>query len=68
MTDVVQLDRRPAYVKADVVADYLGIGKSTVYELAKKDQIPHRRIGKRKLFVLAEIDEWLESQRRGPGA
>lgn len=58
---------QPKLVTADVVARYLSIATSTVYQLANEEKIPHRRIGRSRRFVLAEIDAWLECQRRGPG-
>lgn len=37
-------------------ADFLGIGKSTLYELAKNGQIPYVPIGKRMKFRSDELE------------
>ena len=57
---------RPPLVDADIVAEYLGVGRSTVYEMAKRNEIPHRRIGSRLKFHMDEIYTWDDSRRRGP--
>lgn len=69
MSTVTQLPpTRPRLVNVKDVAAYLGLAKSTVYELAKEDRIPHRRIGGRVKFDMSEIDDWLDRTRRGPKA
>ena len=57
---------RSPLVDANVVARYLGVGRSTVYEMAKRDELPHRRIGNRVKFRMDEIYAWDDSRRRGP--
>ena len=46
-----------------------GLGKSTLYELDRKGEIPGRlkNVGRRKLFSRARIMEWLEGRPDGPG-
>jgi excisionase family DNA binding protein len=44
----------------DETADYLGIGRSTVYEAAKTGQIPTRRINKRWLVPTEALRNWLK--------
>ena len=64
---VVELARPvESLVDAETVADYLGIGSRTVYELAAREEIPHRRMGRRVKFGLSEVQRWEEAKRRGP--
>lgn len=46
-----------AYVKAEVVAEHLGVSKKTVYKLAREGKIPSYRIGRMVRFSLEDIDE-----------
>jgi excisionase family DNA binding protein len=41
-------------------ADYLGIGRSTVYEAAKTGQIPVRRINRRWLVPTSALQRWCD--------
>ena len=67
---VAQMAKRrrlePAYVDADVVAAYLGIGRTKVYDMAARGDIPHYRIGRLVKFRLEEIDRWMGQQHEGP--
>lgn len=45
------------YVKADEVARHLGVTKNTVYKWAREGDIPCHVFGRKKLFVIEEIDE-----------
>jgi excisionase family DNA binding protein len=49
---------KPVLTLAEV-ADYLGIGRSTVYEAAKTGQIPVRRINRRWLVPTEALRNWL---------
>lgn len=42
------------------VAEQTGLKEWRVYELASSDQIPHKRIGRRIMFVPAAVARWLE--------
>lgn len=42
-------------------ADYLGCGRTTVYELSKRGLIKSVQIGKRRIFLRASLDEYLLS-------
>ena len=59
------------FVDAQEMAEYLGIGKETVYRLSdpKKtaDPIPHLRLGKKLKYRLdsPEMQQWIRRQQRG---
>ncbi|MBO8183639.1 MAG: helix-turn-helix domain-containing protein [Archaeoglobus sp.] len=53
---------------AKEVAEMLGISKRFVYELCQRNELPHKRIGRKVLFSKSQIKEWLEggeSKRNG---
>lgn len=41
------------------VAERLGVGKHTVYELVKRDEIPHVKVGTRIRFGSQVINDWI---------
>ncbi len=49
-------------------AGQLGLSVRTVYQMARDGRIPSLRVGGRWRFRPADIDRWLASQARGPGA
>ena len=42
-------------------AEYLKMGKSTVYKLVRESRIPAHKAGREWRFDAAELDEWLKS-------
>ena len=48
------------------VADYIGISRPTVYKYTSSRILPFLRIGRRLLFRVAEIDEWMEAHSEKP--
>lgn len=44
---------------ASDVARLLGVDRKTVYDAAGRGEIPHRRLGKRLLFLRSAIVAWL---------
>ena len=50
----------PRLVGAAVVADLTGWTKKHIYDLAKRGQIPHYRIGGSIRFDLAKVKAWLD--------
>lgn len=48
-----------AYNVAEV-AEVLGISKSHVYQLAKEKKIPCLELGKRKVFPIETLEEWIQ--------
>ncbi|WHY98830.1 helix-turn-helix domain-containing protein [Peribacillus simplex] len=43
-------------------ADYIGVSKDTIYNLARHQQIPHVRVGKRILFRSEVLNDWMNQQ------
>ena len=39
-----------------------GLSRSMLYKLSAKNEIPHRKFGKRLVFIRSEIESWMESQ------
>ena len=44
------------------LAEYLGIGKSTIYNLIRQKKIPAARIGKQYRFSKDVVDSWLRDK------
>lgn len=44
---------------ATQVAKLLGVNRKTIYEAAHRNEIPHRRIGRRLIFERGCVLEWL---------
>jgi excisionase family DNA binding protein len=51
---------------AGEVATFLRVDKKTIYAAAAKQQIPHRRLGKRFIFSRRAILDWLTGGLREP--
>jgi excisionase family DNA binding protein len=60
--------RPEPHVRAETVAEFLGIAPQTVYRLANRNEIPHRRYGRAIRFDLDEVVRWDRQRRRGPEA
>jgi excisionase family DNA binding protein len=41
------------------IATYLGLTRSTKYKWVESGFIPHKKLGKRLLFIKTEIDQWV---------
>ena len=44
------------------LANYLGIGRTTIYNLIKKKKIPASKIGKQYRFSKEVVDSWLKDK------
>lgn len=44
------------------LAEYLGIGKSTIYNLIRQKKIPAAKIGKQYRFSKDVVDSWLRDK------
>ncbi len=53
-------------MNAEEVAAYLGIGKNSVYLMAKEGTLPSYRVGRKLRFTLEGIHSYLDSTRTGP--
>lgn len=47
------------YMNVAMVSEYLHIAKSTIYKWAEESYIPHKKLGKRVIFIKNEIDDWV---------
>jgi excisionase family DNA binding protein len=54
-TPVVQPLTRTDVLSTTEVAELLGIPRSTVYELARRGDLPARRVGRRWLFLRERV-------------
>lgn len=52
-------DTQREVMSVEQVAEFLGLGRNTVYDAANRGQLPHRRVGRRLLFSREAILEWL---------
>jgi DNA repair protein RadD len=52
------------WLGTDEAADYLGIGKTKLYNLAQTSQIPVTKIGKKWVFEKERLDEWLRATKK----
>ena len=51
---------------ADDAGELLRIRRCTVYELARNRRLPHVRVGRRILFVRADLAAWVVANRVSP--
>lgn len=51
------------YITFAEAAAYLGKGRSTLYALCGVE-IPFYQVGNARMFTIADLDEWIESQRQ----
>jgi excisionase family DNA binding protein len=58
---VSQRLERPRWAPIEGVAKYLGVDVRRVRDLRERG-LPAKRIGRRLLFDLRDVDAWLESQ------
>ena len=49
------------WLTLEEAAKYLKMGKSTLYDLARKGDIPAHKMGREWRFDAAELDEWLKA-------
>lgn len=52
------------WIGTDQAADYLGIGRTKLYELTRQGRIPARRLGKRWMYDREELAAWMQASRR----
>ena len=51
-------------MKPEAVADILQVARKTVVEMARRNDIPHVRIGRYYRFDPDEISRWIDRNRR----
>ena len=52
----------PEVMDIKVLAQYLGIGRSKIYNLIRQKRIPASRIGRQYRFSRPLIDQWLKER------
>ena len=52
----------PQFLTVEEVAEFLRVSPRSVYDWVYKCIIPHRKAGRRTLFLLNEILEWTTTQ------
>ena len=52
---------RDFYMDVLMVSEYLHFAKSTIYKWVEQNYIPHKKLGKRVLFIKNDIDQWVEN-------
>lgn len=56
------------FMNAEDVARYLNLGKNTVYQLAKTGQLASYHVGRKLKFTLEDVEAYVASTHRAPGA
>lgn len=51
------------WLSLEETAEYLSIGKTALYALAREQRIPARKIGKKWIFEKVELDQWVRTSR-----
>jgi excisionase family DNA binding protein len=51
------------WLSLEDTASYLGMGKTVLYDLARKGTIPARKLGKKWIFEKAALDSWVQAKR-----
>ncbi len=54
------MDDQASIFTMDELAQYLKVGKTTLYRLAQEGKIPGQKVGKHWRFSRDAIDRWLE--------
>ena len=53
-----------AWMGTDEATEYLGIGKTKLYELTREGRIPANRVGKKWMYDRAELSRWIHDSQR----
>ncbi|MBE7508227.1 MAG: DEAD/DEAH box helicase family protein [Planctomycetia bacterium] len=53
-----------AWIGTDEAAEYLGLGKTKLYELTRDGRIPAKQVGKKWMYEREELAAWMRSSRR----
>lgn len=62
----VSTSDRPRLVKADVIADIVGMSTRWVLVAAQRGEIPHVRLGRNVRFDPAAVEAWWRDRTDGP--
>ena len=53
-----------SWIGTSKAAEYLGIGRTKLYELTREGRIPARRLGKKWMYDRKELAAWMQASRR----
>ena len=53
-----------SWIDTNQAAEYLGMGKTKLYELTREGRIPARRLGKKWMYDREELAAWMQASRR----
>ncbi len=51
------------WLSIDEAANYIGIGKTTLYTMAREGQVPANKLGKKWVFEAEALDKWTRSSK-----
>ena len=51
-------------LNVDEAAQYLGVPKATLYQFTRLREVPHKKVGKRLVFLSSELDAWISSKKQ----
>jgi len=54
------------YLSVSELKKYIFVSESYIYKKVENNEIPHRKIGRRVLFVQEEIDQWIDNGYANP--
>lgn len=54
--------REPLALRPREAAKLLAIGQRTLWELTKKGEVPHTRVGRAVLYPYRALEEWLQAR------
>jgi excisionase family DNA binding protein len=52
------------WIGTDEAAEYLGVGKTKLYELTREGRIPAKRVGKKWMYDRKDLADWVRSSSR----
>ena len=55
---LISLRMNNTWIGTDEAAEYLGMGKTKLYELTRGGRIPAKRVGKKWMYGRDELAEW----------
>ena len=62
--DNTKIPEITSWLTVEEAAEYLGIGKTVLYTLAREGKVPANKVGKKWTFEKNQIDEWMRSSKQ----
>ena len=53
------IEKMSNWLTLDEASEYIGLGKTALYELARESKIPSNKVGKKWLFNKSDLDAWI---------